>query len=123
MQFTDTEHTVVSRGFTAVAVIISSQRAVLLPALPAETSCMFGISGCLGSSPKALGAADSFLILTHEFILAVRRGALQVGVRVGLVCLGVKRDGPVTMGQAEMQKVRSTGSLYWPQSGITQEIC
>ena len=69
--FTDIEPTVVGRSFAAVAVIIGTQGAVLMPALPAEASSMPNISGCLGSSPEALRAADRFLVLTHQLILAV----------------------------------------------------
>lgn len=82
--------TIISWGFTAVAIIISSKRAVLLPALPAETSSVLGIRGHFGSSSEALGAADRFLILTHQFILAVRRWSLQVSVGVDLICLGIE---------------------------------
>ena len=69
--FIDIGPTVIGRSFAAVAVIIGTQGAVLMPALPAEASSMLNISGGLGSSPEALGAADRFLILTHQLILAV----------------------------------------------------
>lgn len=124
LKSSDTKPTVISWGFTAVAIIISRQGAVLLPTLPAETACVFDVSGGLGSSPEALGSADCFLILTHQFILAVRWWALQVVIRVDLLCFGVEKDGLVTVGKMQKVTFWATRLIHWLKRGrLAASIC